>query len=125
MTTTNDNLDPLDRAALECALSLTMAEAGPDRIAQVQAALKDEGWFAAAWGCVYNRQIDALGLTPWERPPCCIDDADAAIAAGPEGQYGHRDYAAGQLLARMLSHGVSKFDPDPLGAIAKAATGAA
>lgn len=108
-------LTKTDRAALELALKLTLAE--PDRTEQIGCKLAEDGWFDAATFASYHRQCDALHLAPWESPPCWIDDPDATLAAPNNVPWAHGAHEAARLVKRMMVLGISKYHPDPLGAI--------
>jgi hypothetical protein len=95
----------LDRAALDRALELSMAD--DDR---EYSKLAEEGWFGCAWSCAHDQQCKALNLFPWQSPPCDVDEGDIGI----------HDFGGAKLLKRMLAHGVSRYDPTPLDAIAAA-----
>ncbi len=61
-------------------------------------------WLDAALTAVYHYQCETLRLLPWQSPPMHLDDSD--------------DDAGGQkLLRRMLAAGLSRYEPDPLGAL--------
>jgi hypothetical protein len=102
------DLDTVDRGALERAMQI--AQRDPFRAQQLQSKLKDEAWVAVAEFAAYSCQIDALNLKPWESPPCHADEDNS----DPQ------DKAAQHLLRRMLTAGVSRFDPDPLAALRQA-----
>jgi hypothetical protein len=100
-------LNKLDQAALEQAWII--ARRDPDRAEQLDAKLKEEkSWFGVATFAAYCVQCDTLGLRPWQEPPCVADENDPH----------ERDKEAQDLLRRMLSAGVSRYDPDPRAAIA-------
>jgi hypothetical protein len=69
--------------------------------------LAQHNWLEAAMTASYNVQGDALRLHPWEDPPCCCDPSPGT--------------PGGRLLAKMLAHGVSRYEPDPLGGLERAA----
>lgn len=98
-----------DRAALTLALARCRAE-DVNRGAQVDAKLEDESSQDVAEFAAYCCQIRALHLKPWQEPPCVADEDGPA----------ERDKAAQKLLREMLALGVSRYDPDPVAAIAAA-----
>lgn len=100
---TEEDFDVVDREALNRALKLTLAQDEAGRREQVHSMLVDDGWWYAASFCVYHRQCEALNLKPWESPPCHVDEDDP---------YDHPK-ALG-LLKRMLSYGMSRYDPTPI-----------
>jgi hypothetical protein len=81
--------------------------------------LPDEGtpeWIKLAMYFVSAAQADNLHLKPWQCEPCnVIDDG----VANPADCYGRRADEV-TLLRRMLSLGVSRYEPHPLVAIAAA-----
>ena len=97
-----------DRDALKRAMIL----AGRDieRAEQLAAMLRDDGWTETAEFAAYMVQGDTLRLRPWENPPCGVD----------EGDDDPRDATGRKLLRRMLAAGLSRFEPDPLAALAEA-----
>ena len=72
--------------------------------------LQGDPWIEVAEFASYSCQIHALNLKPWQSPPCTEDEDDPTP----------RDRAAQTLLRRMLRAGLSRFDPDPLKALAGA-----
>jgi len=102
------DLNAVDRDALERAMQI--AQRDPLRAQQLQSKLKDEAWVAVAEFAAYSCQIEALNLKPWETPPCHADEDD------PD----ERNKNAQHFLRKMLAAGVSRYDPDPLKALAGA-----
>lgn len=116
---TPDDFTPADREALLRARSIILAKGGDTARNLLQTELED-GFFIAASGCSYSLQYDALNLKPHQAPPCDIneDEIDAIITAGPDGgSFAHRDYGGAKLAKRLLSMGLSIFEPAPLDAI--------
>jgi hypothetical protein len=70
----------------------------------------------AAYGC----QCDALHLKPWQWPPCWaeVNDRDSG---GADSVFGYG--AAAELLRRLLAAGLSRYEPDPINALARAERG--
>jgi hypothetical protein len=112
----DDGLDALDRAALERAIQLTLAEDDQGRVEQVKDMLATRSWGEVAAFCAYHQQGRNLHIKPWEFVPCWIDqdEIDAIAARGQDGQ----KYGAARLLKRMLARGLSEFDPTPLESLA-------
>jgi hypothetical protein len=104
---TEDDFDAVDREALNRALQLTLAEGEQGRAEQVRSMLTEDGWYYAASFCAYHQQCQALNLKPWESPPCHVDGD----------KFRDRDHDAVRLLKRMLSHGISRYDPTPIDSI--------
>jgi hypothetical protein len=72
------------------------------------------GQFAA-----YSCQDDHLQLEPWQVPPCWLRD-DRAVQAAlsmPHDLSGRRE--AGELVQRLLAAGLSRYEPNPLEALAR------
>ena len=72
--------------------------------------LKNDPWIDVAQSAAYSVQIKALGLKPWQSPPC-VCSPDDPNAREKDGQ---------KLLVRMLDAGLSRWEPDPMAALAKA-----
>ena len=109
--------DPLalqerDLQAMKLAIEDERAQGGPQREA-IDARLRDQAWHEvgqyAAWRC----QDRHLRLRAWDCPPCRTRDVE-----DPSDDWGYRP-AEVALLKRMFAAGVSRFDPDPLKAIAE------
>lgn len=119
-----DDLDPVDRAALARAVDLTLRDDPPDpgRVRQVSEMLAERDWFAVASFCAYHQQMSRLRLGPHQQPPCWLfGNEDRIIALGRAGSTGvNFDYDAARLTKRMLRCGVSPYDPDPVAAVARA-----
>lgn len=106
---TEADFNEVDREALNRSLQIILNGKDEGRAEQVRAFMTESdadpayGWWYAASFCASLCQDRALGLKPWQSPPW---DAD---------EDGHADEE--RLLKRMLSHGVSRYEPDPLTAI--------
>ena len=102
MTMKPMNLLEHDHRALQACVDHVLGDTSdPASIEQVTHFLERDGWFRTADFCCYHVQRRALGLKPWEVPP----------GSGPNTPEGQR------LLDQMLKAGVSRYDPDPLGAL--------
>jgi len=95
----------LDREALRRAVEMMRAEGGANRL-QIEQKLRDEPWQQAAAFAAYHCQRQTLNLKPWEDTPSHIDQDSREPGA--------------RLLRRMLKAGVSRYEPDPLAALAEA-----
>jgi hypothetical protein len=99
-----------DREALQRALKLLRSE--PEYAAQITAKVEAEGWESAARFASYCLQIDNLGLKPWMDPPCFAEDRP--------------DPEALAILIKLVAAGLSRYEPDPVAALARVrAAGAA
>jgi hypothetical protein len=108
-------MTPTDRDALERAIAICRTQKTPEDRRQIEEKLEDEPWIEVAHFAAYSCQCDALHLKPWQSPPCWIDNLVATINDGNDGIGG--DYAAAKLLQRLLDAGLSRFEPDPIGAL--------
>ena len=109
-----DDLDAVDREALERCMEI--ARRDPSRAEQLDSKLQDEEWAEVAEFACYGCQLHALNLKPWQSPPVHIDeDADE-----PDNSDRESNSAARKFLRQMLAAGVSRYDPDPLTALAGA-----
>lgn len=100
-----------DRNALQRCLDAAMRD--PLRAEQLNSKLDDgEHWFDVADFACYCVQGDALQLDPWQEPPSVEDETDP----NPD------DKDAQALLKQMLAAGLSRYEPDPLAALAKKKT---
>jgi hypothetical protein len=114
------HLSESDVEALTLALELQCAESA-EMNREIRAKIAAEGWEKiareAAWAC----QDRALRCKPWEWVvPARVDDLQASLLAPPDDHTGRR--GAAELLQKMLAAGISRFHPDPVGALRKAET---
>jgi hypothetical protein len=97
-------VNKVDRQALQRSLKLARAE--PEYRDQLECKVEAEGWESAARFASYSLQIDNLGLRPWMDPPCF-----AEVRPDPE---------ALKILVQLLGAGLSRYEPDPVAALAAA-----
>jgi hypothetical protein len=116
-----EELDPIDREALTRAIEICRTKKGPVDRQQIERKLDKQPWFEAAYFAVFSCQTDALTLKPWQPTPAQIDDLEGVIATGDDGVGGR--YAAARLLQRLLEAGLSRFEPDPVGALKRKPAG--
>jgi len=116
-TTAAKGLSDLDREALERAIAIDRKRSKACR-QQIDDKLRDgEPWLEVAQFCAHRCQEIALHLKPWECwPPCRVEPDDTDRPSYERRGIGQ----SAALLRRMLSLGVSKFDPDPVGAVTRA-----
>jgi hypothetical protein len=108
-------MDAIDRDALTRALAACRAESAA-RAQQIFDMLSSRPWETVAKFASYSSQIESLGLPPWQDPPCYARLCNLAKPFGdPRGE---RESA--EILRRMISNNLSRFEPDPLRAIAEA-----
>ena len=108
---TEDHIAEHDREALQRCMELASSKEG-DRKEQLDSMLVTRSWFEVASFAASCVQSRALRLRPWEEPPCVCDDHDA----------NERDKNGQALLRLLLAAGLSRYEPDPLGALANAET---
>lgn len=111
---TADDLNPVDKAALELAMQMARREDG--RGTQLDTMLKQgEPWFTVAQFAAYCCQTANLNLKPWEDPPMWVDPDDPDNKHNPQPTDGR--HAAAKLLRQMRELGIAEWHPDPLAAI--------
>jgi hypothetical protein len=115
-------LSRVDREALERALAMDpdrdpTSDAPPDR------KLDPERWYEAAHSAAYACQCAVLRPKPWQPVP-----ANEYVAVTDD----DREYgpvmgraAAAELLRRLLAAGLSRYEPNPLAALARVEAGRA
>jgi hypothetical protein len=114
-------LSPVDREALERALKIILGRPEREdrgRREQVERMLEEDGWFRAADFCVYCCQMELVRPRLWQPIPSDITDIEGTLAKGDDGLGG--SYRAALLLKRMLAAGLSRYEPDPIRALAAA-----
>jgi hypothetical protein len=104
MKTDPDEYDDHDLDALERAM-VQVRKHGKTRRDQIDSKLLDEPWCNVAEFAAYVCQTRALKLKPWETPPIYGD------ICGAQGK-------AAELLQKMIAAGISRWEPDPIAALA-------
>jgi hypothetical protein len=104
-----------DTRAMARAIDLVRSEDRHHR-EQIDGMLTSEPWEDVGRFAAYAAQDRSLRLKPWEVCPCNVHDLEAALAAPPEDHRGFR--RAAELLQRLLAAGLSRFEPNPLAALA-------
>jgi hypothetical protein len=107
------SLSAVDRDALKRAMELTQTE--PVRARQIADKLKTEGWRSVAEFAASCCQHRALATRPWELAPISVDEDDPI----PDGDDHRRTGRAIKLLRRLLAAGLSRYEPDPIEALAR------
>jgi hypothetical protein len=92
----DDLMTEVDREALTRALALAKG------VPQVER----QRWDDAASAAAYHLQLKNLRLKPWQDPPMYGDIERAQPGAA-------------ELLARLLAAGLSRYEPDPIAALAR------
>ena len=107
-------LHPVDRSALERAIEIAKGES-PGRAAQIASKLKHESWREVAEFAASCCQHRALATRPWELAPVSVGEDDPI----PDGDDHRRTGRAIKLLRRLLAAGLSRYEPDPIEALAR------
>jgi hypothetical protein len=115
-----EQLDPIDRQAMERAIEICRTKKDPSDRRQIEKMLSTQPWCEVAAFAAYSCQVDSLALKPWQPTPAQIEDIEATLAAGDDGVGGR--YGAARLLQRLLDAGLSAFEPDPVSALKRKAT---
>jgi hypothetical protein len=98
-------MNRVDREALKRALALLRAD--PEYSAQILSKLAAEPWEDVAEFAAFCAQSDSLGLQPWQSAPMYA------------GLSPHQPDALA-LMVRLVGAGLSRFEPDPIAALAQA-----
>jgi hypothetical protein len=118
--TAKTKLSRADREALQRAIDMARAQSEEER-AHIDRVLAADGWQEAGETAAYHLQDAALHLAPWQTPPCWIhDDVRGALATPPPDHHGYRK--AAELVLELTARGLSRFEPDILGALARIET---
>ena len=97
-----------DLAAL--AHAIDAARKNPAEAKRINDRLANGGdWFDFATSAALHCQMTALNLLPWQSPPCVAHFIEP-----------RRDEHAAELLHRLLAAGSSRYEPDPIAALAEA-----
>ncbi|MFH1342121.1 MAG: hypothetical protein ABIL01_13115 [Pseudomonadota bacterium] len=86
----------------------------PIRARQIHDMLSTRPWETVAKFASYSAQIESLGLSPWQNPPMYARLPD--LEKPFDDPRGERQ--AAEILKKLLAHGLSRYEPDPLAAIA-------
>jgi hypothetical protein len=110
----------VDREAMKRAIEQMRRKGGEDA-RQIEQKLRHEPWEDVGRFAAYSCQDKHLQLEPWMVPPCWLrddDDVQGALAM-PYDYSGRRQ--AGELVRRLLAAGLSRYEPDPINALARIA----
>jgi hypothetical protein len=109
-------LSRVDREALERAIAIDRKR-DPMSYKPINRRLEPERWYEAGKSAAYACQCAALRPKPWQPVP-----ANEYVAVTDD----DREYgpvmgraAAAELLRRMLAAGLSRYEPDPVNALAR------
>ena len=118
LTDVEEELSAVDRDALDRAIEICRTRKDPADREQIERKIATEPWREVGEFAAYSCQMDSLHLQPWQSPPCWVDDLVSDIQGAPDGVGG--DYEAAKLLQRLLDAGLSRYEPDPVGALKQA-----
>jgi hypothetical protein len=112
-------LSEVDREAIERAIAI-MRNSSAERAEQIDRLLQEDDWQGAADLAVYHCQRELIRPRLWQPIPADIDpdQIEAIIAKGDDGKAGR--FLAAKLLRKMLRAGLSRFEPQPIEALAAA-----
>jgi hypothetical protein len=116
-TTTPDQISEVDRDAFERSIAVMLRHHERIYRTDFKRRLEDakEPWSEIGRHAAGICQSNALSLKPWQVAPCDAEPGDID-AVGFE----HRcTGAASALVGRLLSAGLSRFEPDPIGALVR------
>jgi hypothetical protein len=108
-------MTPTDIDALELAIRQALL-LDADTSEQIEWKLKRDPRIEVALLAAYVMQVRNLRLDASQQAPMDIDDPDKELRS-PNFRGNHD---AARLLKRMTAHGVSRYHPDPMTAIAEA-----
>lgn len=100
----------IDRAAMTAAIEQMRSESADSR-ARIDEIIAKQGFEEAGETAAYHCQCQTLRLRPWQSPPMYA----AARLDGPDDMVWKQ---AETLAHRLLAAGLSKYEPDPIGALA-------
>jgi hypothetical protein len=113
-------MDAIDRDALERAF--TTARKDPRQLKWTEERFAaGQDWESIAGSCASHCQFAVLHLLPWQLPPLAYhnaNDPEGALRKPYGDPRGARE--AVEILQKLLALGLSRFEPDPLRAIAEA-----
>ena len=115
-------MTPIDQDALARAIAAIRKSNAGGAVLQIEQKLEREGFEVAGSFAAYSQQVDNLHLMPWEVPPCWVAPANIEdlLATSPDADDTHGWRDAARLLKRLLDAGLSRFEPDPIAALAAA-----
>jgi hypothetical protein len=105
----------VDREALQRAIDMTLAES--DWAVRIMEKLAEDGFEQTGEFCAFHQQIRHLRLQPWQDPPCLFTANDKP---DPTRDAGCGEAEAIALCKLLRAVGLSRFEPDPLAALARA-----
>ena len=110
-----DEISDVDRDAFTRAIIACRAQ-GPARSRQIDAMLTHRSWEEVGKFAAYCAQGRSLDVQPWANVPMYARFPDLKKPFGdPRGER-----EAAEILKQLVEHNLSRFEPDPLAAIAAA-----
>jgi hypothetical protein len=102
-------LTEVDREAMTRAIEMARQRCAAD-CEQIEEMLRERPRHECGAFAAYSAQCHALGLRPWQTPPCELTDSDRALDSvrGDDDPRGSR--AAARLLRRLREVGLSRYE---------------
>jgi hypothetical protein len=102
-------LTEVDREAMMRAIEMARQRCAAD-CEQIEEMLRERPRHECGAFAAYSAQCHALGLRPWQTPPCELTDSDRALDSvrGDDDPRGSR--AAARLLRRLREVGLSRYE---------------
>jgi hypothetical protein len=101
-------MSAIDREALTRAIEIARKDRVEAKRIDERLANGDD-WHVVAKSCAFYCQFTALHLAPWQAPPCSADSYPPPM---------HED--GKHLLRRLLTAGLSRYEPSPATALERA-----
>ena len=114
-----EDLSPADKAALEHAIEQYRASGRWQRQTIDDLFARGDDWADVGRYAAFHCQCERLHLPPWLVAPCDVNNIERDLVRTDDRAERTGLRAAAQLLKRMLDAGLSRFEPDPLGALAR------
>jgi hypothetical protein len=106
-----------DREAMERAIALSLGSRDRAEAERVRDMLRTRPRAEVGWSCAISCQEKVLRTRPWQPVPAA--DYVAVTDRDDEGSPIMGRAAAAELLRRLLAAGLSRYEPDPLRALAR------
>ena len=106
-----------DREAMERAIALSLRSGDRAEAERVRDMLRTRPRAEVGWSCAISCQEKVLRTRPWQPVPAA--DYVAVTDRDDEGSPIMGRAAAAELLRRLLAAGLSRYEPDPLRALAR------
>jgi len=120
-TTTPDEISEVDREAFERSIAVMLRHHERIYRTSFKRRLEEakEPWANIGRHAASVCQCEVLGLKPWQQAP---RDVEPGESDAPPFEH-RRTAAAAAILARLLAAGLSRYEPSPVEALARAERG--